>query len=67
MKNILLKPIYSVVLLFSIVSFGAISFLSWSVLSSDKKQSRFDEIKRIQVILNKNITPSEKIISILLF
>ena len=67
MKNILLKPIYSVVLLFSIVSLGTIFFLSWSVLGSDKKQSRFDEIKRIQVILNKNITPLRRTISILLF
>ena len=60
MKKILLKPVYSAVILFTITSIGIISYLSWAMYSSDKRQSLFEEIKQVEDSLNRNISPGQK-------
>lgn len=60
MKKILLKPVYSVVFLFSVLSIGTVIYLSWAMYSSDQRQNLFEEIKQVESSLNRYITPKDK-------
>jgi hypothetical protein len=58
-RNIFLKPLHSLFILFIFFSVACFSFLSWKMISSDNKESRFEDLKQIKKELNRVISPKE--------